>query len=65
MGWESGCSNSGQRRGMGLIPDPALQWVKGSGVVSVAAVTRIQSLAQELLYAPGEAIKKKNKQTNK
>ena len=35
-----------------------VQWVKGSGV---AAVTRIQFLAQELLYATGVAIKNKKR----
>ena len=39
-----------------------LQWVKGSGVAiavaQVAAAAQIQSLAQELPYAAGVAIKK-------
>ena len=45
---------------MGSIPGPA-QWVKGSGVAAVAQVTAvalIQSLARELPYATGAAIKK-------
>ena len=53
--------------GVGLSPGP-VQWVKGSGVaVAVAWVVTeawIQSLAQELSYAMGLAIKT-NKQTNK
>ena len=40
---------------MAPIPGP-VQWVKGSGVAT--AVARIQSLAQELPYAKGAAIKK-------
>ena len=40
---------------MASIPGP-VQWVKGSGVAT--AVARIQSLAQELPYAKGAAIKK-------
>ena len=46
----------------GWIPGPA-QWVKGSGtvtaVVQVAAEAWIQSLAWELPYAAGVALKKK------
>ena len=42
-----------------------MQWVKGSFIEAavewVAAVTGIQSLAQELPYANGVAIKKKKK----
>ena len=37
-----------------MIPGPA-QWVKGSGVATAAA--GIQSLAEELPYAKGVAIK--------
>ena len=40
----------------GLYPWP--WWVKGSGIV--AAVAYIQSLARELPYAAGVAIKKKS-----
>ena len=40
---------------MGSIPGPG-QWVKGSGIAAPAA--QIQSLAQELPYAAGAAIKK-------
>ena len=46
---------------MGSIPG-LVQWVKGSGVamaaVKVAAAAQICSLAQELPYAVGAAIKK-------
>ena len=53
---------SGPCRGMGSIPDP-VPWVKGSSistaVAPVAAATRIQSLAWELPYAMGVAIRKK------
>ena len=46
------------------MPGP-VQWVKGSGVaaavVQVTAAAWIQSLAQELPYATGAAIKKKKK----
>ena len=51
-------------RGIGLISSQA-QWVKGSSVaaaaatVQVQAAAQIQSLAQELPYAMGVAIKKK------
>ena len=45
-----------------MIPDPA-QWVKGSGIAALAgeatSVAQIQSLAQELPYATGAAIKKR------
>ena len=41
------------------------QWVKGSGIAKASAqvttVAQIQSLTQELPYAPGIAIKKKKK----
>ena len=51
-----------------MIPGPALL-VKGSGiataVVQVTAVLQIESLAQELIYAIGVAIKKKKKKTKK
>ena len=50
MQWLSG--------GTGSIPSPA-QWVKGSSVASGAAWT--QSLAGELPYAMGVALKKKKK----
>ena len=47
-----------------MIPSLA-QWVKGAGVAAatvwVAAVAPIQSLAWELPYAEGVAIKKNNK----
>ena len=47
---------------MGSIPGSA-QWVKGSGIVTAApqvvAVAQIQSLARELPYAAGVAIKLK------
>ena len=53
---------------MGLIPDPA-EWIKGSivpsAVLQVAAVAQIQSLAQELLYAAGIAMKKEEKEKEK
>ena len=56
------CSSSGCCRGAGLIPGVA-QWVKGFGVAAaVAQVTagaQIQSLAQELPYTMGAAIKLK------
>lgn len=39
-----------------------VQWIKGSHVAT--AVAHIQSLAQELLYAVGAAIKKKTKKRN-
>ena len=49
---------------MGSIPGP-VQWVKGSSfapsVTQVMAATKIQSLAQELPYLAGAAIKKKKK----
>ena len=45
---------------MGLIPG-LVHWVKGSGIAAsiaqIAAVAWIQSLAQELPYATGVAIK--------
>ena len=45
-----------------MIPGP-LQWVKGSGIATavaeVTAVARTQSLAGNLSYAAGVAIKKK------
>lgn len=54
-------------RGTGSIPGPA-QWVKGFGVaaapVRITAVAQSQSLAWELPYATGAAIKT-NKQTSK
>ena len=40
----------------GSIPSP-VQWIKGSRIA--AAVTQIQSLAQELPYAMGAEIEKK------
>ena len=43
---------------VGSIPSPA-QWVKRSGVAATVAQT--QSLAMELPYALGVAIKKKKK----
>ena len=50
---------------MGLIPSLA-QWVKGAGVAAatvwVAAVAPIQSLAWELPYAAGVALKKKEEE---
>ena len=48
----------GHYRGVCLIPGSA-QWVKGSSVAVlwVVAAARIQSLAQELPYALGAAIK--------
>ena len=46
---------------MSLIPSPA-QWVKGSGAAT--AVAWIQSLAGELPYAMGVAIKKLENQNN-
>ena len=61
MGEESDCS-SGHCGDPDSILGPA-QWVKGSNAVTVAAqvtaVTQIQSLAQELPYTAGVAIKKK------
>ena len=49
---------------MGLVPSLE-QWVKESGVAAavawVTAPARIQSLAWELAYAVGAAIKKKKK----
>ena len=54
-----------------MLPFPGLaQRVKGSGIAVIvawlAAVAWIQSLAQELTYAVGAAIKKQtNKQTKK
>ena len=52
---------------MGSIPSQEL-WVKGSSiataVVQVAAVAGIQSLAQELPYIAGAALKKKTKKKN-
>ena len=53
MQWLSG--------GTGSIPSPA-QWVKGSSVASAAAWT--QSLAGELPYAMGVALKKKKTSAN-
>ena len=48
----------------GSIPGLA-QWVKGSGIAALAgeatSVAQIQSLAQELPYATGAAIKRKKK----
>ena len=44
-----------------MIPSPMQQQVKGSGIIAAAA--QIQSLAGELSYAVGVAIK--NKQTKK
>ena len=44
---------------MGSIPSP-VQWVKGPSIAAAAAQT--QSLAQELQYAVGVAIKLKTKQ---
>ena len=55
---------------MGLIPG-LVHWVKGSGIAAsiaqIAAVAWIQSLAQELPYATGVAIKigKKKKKKEK
>ena len=47
---------------MGSIPS-LLQWVKGSGIAAavawVTAAAQIQSLAWEIPYAAGAAIKKK------
>ena len=55
---------SGHCRDVGLISSLA-QWVKGSGIAASAAqieaIVCILSLAQELLYAAGSAIKKKKK----
>ena len=55
---ESNCSSLGHYRGS--VSDP-MQWVKGSNVTEavawVAAVAQIQSLARELSYATGAAIK--------
>ena len=52
-----------QCRGEGSIPSP-VQWVKGSDIAPAVAqvinVTWIQSLAQELPYAMGAAVKLKN-----
>ena len=52
---------------MGFIPS-LMQWVKGSGIAIVAAqvetVAQIQSLAWELRYATGAAIKIKKKEGN-
>ena len=49
-------------RGTGLIPG-LVQWVKGSDIAAaaaqVAAVAQLQSLARELPYAVGVAIKLK------
>ena len=46
-----------------LIPSP-VQWVKGSSIAAAVAqvtiATRILSLAWELRYAVGAAVKKKN-----
>ena len=53
---------------MGLIPG-LVHWVKGSGIAAsiaqIAAVAWIQSLAQELPYATGVAIKIKKKKKKK
>ena len=51
---ESNCSSLGHCGGLGLIPG-LVQWVKRSGVAT--AVARIQSLARELPYAVGVAVK--------
>ena len=57
---ESSCSGSGLCRGAGLIPTS--QWIKGSVIAAAVAEVTVaawtQSLAQELLYAVGLAIKK-------
>ena len=60
VGQESYCNGSDHRGGLAL-------WVKESSVAvetfwpRVAAVAQIQSLAQELTYALGVAIKEKKK----
>ena len=48
----------GPCRGMSLVTG-SVQWVKGLGIVT--AVTGIQSLAWEISYTVGVAIKKKKK----
>ena len=64
--YEYDFSSLGCCRGMGLIPK-LTQWVSGSGIATavaqVAALAQIQSLACELPYAAGAAIKKKKKKS--
>ena len=66
VGLESNCCRSAHCSSTGLIPSPA-HWVKGSGVATaaaqIAAAAQIQSLAWELSYAMGVAIKKQKTPT--
>ena len=54
----------GPCEGKGLIPGP-VQCFEGSGIAAavayIANVAQVRALAQELLYAAGIAIKKKEK----
>ena len=63
---ESDCISSSCCRGTGSIPSP-VQWIKVSGVAiavaQVVAEAQIQSLAWELPYTMGVAIKLKQKVT--
>ena len=64
VGQESDCSGSGRCGDVGSIPSTG-QWVKAFGIAAalaqVSVVAQIQSLALELPYAAGAAIKlKKN-----
>ena len=57
-------SSMGPCEGKGLIPGP-VQWFEGSGIAAavayIANVAQVRALAQELPYAAGIAIKKKEK----
>ena len=64
VGEEPDCSSSGHFGSTSSILGLA-QWVKGSGIAAagaqVTAMTHIQSLAWEIAYAMGVAIKLKKK----
>ena len=63
VGSETNCPCWGRCRGVGSILSPK-QWVKGSSIATAAAA-QIQFLAQELSYAMGVAIKKKEEEIMK